>query len=119
MSYYKQVLKKYVTFNGRASREEFWSFSKWQSLIVLGTMVLDALGGVGVFTGLYLLATILPTFAVMVRRMHDSGRGASFFWWALFPVAGVIIILIYLRAESQPDTNQYGPNPAVGTTIIP
>lgn len=109
MSYYTQVLKKYTVFSGRASREEFWSFSKWQSLIVLGARVLDALGGVGGVTGLYLLGTILPTLAVMVRRVHDSGKSASSFWWALVPVAGVIIILINLRAEGDLGSNAYGP----------
>ncbi len=112
MTYYRQVLKKYAVFNGRASRQEYWSFAKWQSFIVLGTMVLDGLGGLGAFTVLYLLATLLPTLAVMVRRVHDAGKSAKYFWWALVPIIGVIKIFKLLRAESQPGANQYGPNPS-------
>ncbi len=111
MNYYRQVLKKYAVFSGRASREEFWSFSKWHSLVAFGCVVLDGFGGLGAFTVLYLLATLLPTVAVMVRRLHDVGQSGKSFWWVLVPFAGAIIMLIYLRDESQPGVNQYGPNP--------
>ena len=70
-----QALKKYADFNGRASRQEFFSF-------LVFVIVVQALAG---FVGLLLrlnpllsgivgLLLIIPQLAVAVRRLHDVGR---------------------------------------------
>src|ERR687885_610071 len=67
--------------------------------------------GVGVLQGLYSLAVLIPSIAVTVRRLHDTGRTG---WWiliGLIPFIGGIILLIFMVLDSEPGTNQYGPNP--------
>ena len=67
--------------------------------------------GVGLLQGLYSLAILLPSLAVTVRRLHDTGRTG---WWVLIslvPVIGGLILLIFMVLDSEPGTNQYGPNP--------
>jgi uncharacterized membrane protein YhaH (DUF805 family) len=82
------------------------------SIIVV---VLDLIGmAIKVSTllgGLYGLAVLIPSLAVGVRRLHDTGRSG---WWLLIgiiPVIGTIILIVFLATEGQPDDNQYGPNP--------
>ncbi len=131
------ALGKYATFQGRARRAEYW----WFVLFGLGTNLigsaLDMLFGwaeVGVFGTLFALALLLPSVAVLVRRLHDTGRTG---WWALLPfalaplgvaggaalgesgiaVAGVaalaiwIVAIIALARPGTPGPNRFGDDP--------
>lgn len=87
----------------------FVLFSLIVSIIL--TIVEAILGVSSVLTGLYSLAVLLPTLAVSVRRLHDTGRSG---WWlliGLIPLIGGIILLVFSCMDSDPNENQYGPNP--------
>lgn len=123
MNYYTDVLKKYAVFAGRARRKEYWMFALWNFIIVLvidalmfafgmmgnsGTILTQLVSIVGC---LYVLAIILPSLGVFVRRLHDTGRAG---WWiliGLIPVIGGIVLLVFSVMDSQPGDNKYGPNP--------
>ena len=125
MNYYADVLKKYAVFKGRARRKEYWMFVLWNFIIslVLGVVV-GIIDGViksqalSVISFLYVLAVLLPSLAVFVRRMHDTGRSG---WWIfinLIPLIGQIVALVFLVQDSKPGDNQYGPNPkGVGQVV--
>jgi uncharacterized membrane protein YhaH (DUF805 family) len=118
MHYYTDVLKKYATFEGRARRKEYWMFVLWNIIVSLVlSIVLGLIGAVihapmiSLLVWIYSLAIILPSLAVGVRRLHDTGRTG---WWVLIgliPIIGAIVILIFVVQDSQPGDNQYGPNP--------
>lgn len=59
------------------------------------------------------LAFLLPSLAVTVRRLHDTGRSG---WWYLlsFVPFGGIVVLVFMFLDSEPATNQYGPDPKAG-----
>ena len=98
---YKNVLtKKYAQFNGRAGRPEFWLYVLVNFVI---TMVLYILTIVGVATEssalalvanilliVYALATLVPTIAVGVRRLHDIGKEGVWFCVNFIPFVGGI-----------------------------
>ena len=117
MDWYITVLQKYAQFSGRARRKEYWYFILINTLISIAltfvdglTGTLDVETGVGVLSGIYSLAVLIPSFSVGFRRLHDTGRSA---WWLLLffiPIIGWIVILIFLVQDSQED-NQYGPSP--------
>ncbi len=123
MKWYFEVLKKYAVFSGRAQREEYWFFFLISLAISFGLASVDAtigsfnaLAGMGLLGGLYTLAVLVPSIAVAVRRLHDTGRNG---WWALLiliPLAGVIILIVFMVQDSQPGTNPYGRNPK-GVTV--
>jgi uncharacterized membrane protein YhaH (DUF805 family) len=118
MNWYLDVLRKYAEFGGRAKRKEYWMFILFNAIFfsilmfidrMLGT--LSAQGGIGLLSGLYLLAVLLPSIAVTVRRLHDTGRSG---WWILIyliPIVGPIILLVFMLQDSTPGYNQHGPNP--------
>ena len=76
IEWYLQPFKKYADFSGRARRKEYWSFALGHFLISL------VLGGAGFGIGLgseYLgslfgLFILIPSIAVGVRRLHDTGQ---------------------------------------------
>ena len=121
MSWYLEALKKYAVFSGRARRKEYWMFILINIVIAIVLIAIDYLigtfdpqTGAGVLQGLYSLAVLIPSLAVTVRRLHDTGRTG---WWiliGLIPVIGGIVLLIFMVLDSEPGVNEYGPNPKAG-----
>ena len=97
---------KYAEFVGRARRSEYWWFALF-GLVV--SLVLSP-----VSTPLSLLASLalfVPNLAVSVRRLHDTGRSGWYLLIVLVPLAGVIILIVWLATEGEPGTNLYGESP--------
>jgi uncharacterized membrane protein YhaH (DUF805 family) len=123
MNWYIDVLKKYAVFTGRAQRAEYWYFALFNLLIMIALTVIDSLlgtynpaAGLGLFSGIYALAVLLPAIGVAIRRLHDTSRTG---WWvllALIPVIGPIVLIVFFVMDSTPGENQYGPNPK-GVTV--
>ncbi len=115
MEWYLTVVKeKYAEFSGRARRNEYWYFVLFNFLISIGLGIIDGVlglgagSGVGLLGGIYSLAVLIPSLAVAVRRLHDTGRSG---WWlliSLIPIVGVIILIVFLASESQNGKNQFG-----------
>jgi uncharacterized membrane protein YhaH (DUF805 family) len=112
MEWYLKVLKNYVGFQGRARRKEYWMFVLVSVIVSIVLNILESMLGMNsVLSGLYSLAVLLPSLAVGVRRLHDTGRSG---WWlllSLIPLVGAIILIVFMCQESQEGSNQYGPNP--------
>lgn len=118
MDWYLMALKKYAEFQGRAQRKEYWMFTLFNFLAMVLLGVVGALlggggeGGLGdVLQGLYGLGVLVPGIAVTVRRLHDIGKSG---WWglvALIPLIGSLILIYFAVKDSQPESNEYGPNP--------
>ncbi|HOB45429.1 MAG TPA: DUF805 domain-containing protein [Zoogloea sp.] len=118
MDWYLMALKKYAEFQGRSQRKEYWMFTLFNFLAMVLLGAVGALlggggeGGLGdVLQGLYGLGVLVPGIAVTVRRLHDIGKSG---WWglvALIPLIGSLILIYFAVKDSQPETNEYGPNP--------
>lgn len=115
MNWYLEVLKKYAVFNGRARRTEYWMFFLINFVIgIVFSVLLRVTNGLGLIyalDGLYSLALLIPSLAVAVRRLHDTGKSGWNILLALIPLVGWIIVLVFLAQDSQPGDNAYGPNP--------
>lgn len=133
--------EKYVTFSGRAPRSEYWWFQLfyWLLFIGLGLLFFFVIGSAfeGLFDGIdifgmiviavllvAILALILPSTSVLVRRFHDRNLSG---WWVLasFIVPGifsamgteipgmiitlVVFVITILKGTEGP--NKYGPDP--------
>ena len=121
MNWFLDVIKnKYATFTGRARRQEFWMYFLVVAIIEIAlSIIFSILGSIaGVFSiigsfiiGLFGLVIIIPTLALWMRRLHDTGKSG---WWlliSLIPVVGSIVLLVFALLDSQPGDNKYGPNP--------
>jgi uncharacterized membrane protein YhaH (DUF805 family) len=139
----RPIVEKYIDFTGRAPRAELWWYMLALVVAFIVAMIIDSILGLnrtiaGIYGPVSLLlglATFLPSIAVGVRRLHDTGRSG---WWLLafyvpwaisllarftgaglaitgilglvVLIAAVTLIVFYVMA-SQPGPNQYGPNP--------
>jgi uncharacterized membrane protein YhaH (DUF805 family) len=123
MNWYLEVLKKYAVFSGRARRKEYWYFVLFNIIISVVLVMIDSMtgsfsaeGGMGLLSGIYTLAVLIPSVAVSVRRLHDTNRTG---WWlliSLVPLIGGLVLLVFLVFDSEPEENQYGDNPKSATT---
>ncbi len=107
MNYYLDVFKKYADFDGRSRRKEFWMFFLFHIIIIYGLIGLSAATNSPIFMFiviLYGIATILPSIAVQIRRMHDSGRSG---WFILIPYYSFYLLCV----DSRDGANEYGLNP--------
>ena len=122
VSWYLEALKKYAVFSGRARRMEYWYFVLFNVIVAFVLALIDALLGTttgvssfGLLSGLYSLAVLIPTLAVLVRRLHDVDRTG---WWILInliPLVGTIVLLVFALMPGTPGSNQYGPDPKQAT----
>ncbi|MEI8057582.1 MAG: DUF805 domain-containing protein [Actinomycetes bacterium] len=114
-------LQKYVGFSGRARRSEYWYFVLFAIIVAIIAAVLDGVfnlrtvsaagqktGWISVIAG---LALVLPSIAVTMRRLHDTGR--SGWWWLVSALCGIgaIIVFFFCLGDSQSGDNAYGANP--------
>jgi uncharacterized membrane protein YhaH (DUF805 family) len=109
----------YVKFRGRALRPEFWYWALFTTIGDFAGNIIDVVLGSELISvsSLFALATLLPTLALLVRRLHDVDRTG---WWAfmlLFPLIGVIVLVILVVKRGTPGANRFGPDPLAGGSI--
>ena len=108
------ITNHYADFEGRARRKEYWMFFLFNFIV---STVLSIIMGMisetaaSVVSGLYGLALLLPGLSLGVRRLHDTGKSGWMILLGLIPLVGAIILLVFFCTDSQPGTNEYGPNP--------
>lgn len=103
--------KKSVVWEGRASRAEFWWFELAQALIIIAALIIDQIIGTMFIYIIAAIALILPSIAVLVRRLHDTDRTGWWYWIQLLPLIGLIVILVFTLTGGDEGDNKYGPNP--------
>jgi uncharacterized membrane protein YhaH (DUF805 family) len=120
-----RAYRRYADFAGRSNRAEYWLFALSVVLFTLlagfvvglaGSIVGDA-DGLVFFSGLglWLLAILVPSFAVNVRRLHDIDMSG---WWiliALAPGVGALALLVMHLLPGTDGSNRFGPPPTPRT----
>ncbi|GAA1826181.1 DUF805 domain-containing protein [Agromyces salentinus] len=119
----KRFFTKYATFSGRASRSEYWWWTLANVIIttvlygvlmvlafsgatvdsVSGTSQPGPLFGLGIaiYVGWY-LAVLVPSLAIVWRRLHDTNRSGGFFFLSFIPFVGSIILIVFLVLDTDP-----------------
>jgi uncharacterized membrane protein YhaH (DUF805 family) len=116
----KSFWSRYTMFKGRSRRSEYWFIQLFLIITNLAAAAIDlalmggdvdrfiANGGGGILGLIWILVTILPALAVLVRRLHDTGRSG---WWALIglvPLVGGVVLFVFSVLDSTAEENQYG-----------
>ncbi len=99
----------YANFSGRAIRSEFWFWTVFYCLAGTAVGIVgNAIGRPGIVSGLFWLATLIPTLAVTVRRLHDLDRTA---WWLLmfFVPAANFVLVVWWCMRGTSGYNRFGP----------
>lgn len=114
-AYKRVVLERYAQFEGRAGRAEFWWFVLANLLV---QVVLNILMGIAdiffILALLYGLAVLIPSLAVAIRRLHDTGKSGWFLLIGLIPIVGFILLIVFYATEGDAGANEYGePDPGL------
>lgn len=121
----RALIDDYRNFTGRARRKEFWAFYLWLNVVLValfgfGILLNLAISGFddgpGTSIGyipvlLFVLAAILPSIAVVVRRLHDIGLTGWLVLLCYTPALGTVAFLFFGLAPSQFRENRWGPVP--------
>ncbi|MTI15843.1 DUF805 domain-containing protein [Rhodobacteraceae bacterium RKSG542] len=110
----------YANFYGRAARSEFWWWTLFVMLVMVGAHLIDGfviapLLGLPSFSpadgaplsAILSLALLLPGLAMAVRRLHDTGRSG---WWVLIgliPLLGALVLIYFYVQPSSVSENKY------------
>ena len=109
---FRQFFHRYAQFGGRSNRGAFWFWQLDNFLIGLALGIVDAAlfgsNGASVLDGLWVLVTIIPSFALSARRLHDIDKSG---WWILLsfiPLIGWIVLLVWYCRAPDPQPNRFG-----------
>jgi uncharacterized membrane protein YhaH (DUF805 family) len=121
----RRFWRKYAVFTGRASRSEYWWWVLVAGVIGIVLEIVLAIGAgtsasvssdgtvtpsptalFGIVLGiiaLWGLATIVPSLALLARRLHDANLSALFILIGLVPFLGGIALLVMVILPSSPE----------------
>ena len=106
-----KCMSNFATFEGRASRGEFWWFYLFCLLIQWFAQIVFALTfdpAVGLLMStLVSFILITPLLAVSARRLHDTNKSGWRYLWCI-TIIGVIPVVIWWASEGSKETNEYG-----------
>ncbi|MGS0892656.1 DUF805 domain-containing protein [Burkholderia stagnalis] len=115
----RAVFNQYAKFEGRARRAEYWYFALLTAVVSIVCQVVAMAGQGGsafallpaIVALVVSLALVVPSIAVTVRRLHDTGRSGWFLLIAFIPVVGGIILLVWMCARGTEGPNRFGADP--------
>lgn len=116
-----RFFKKYATFSGRASRSEYWWIALITAVVVVITSIISTLVADGdlvaantasgdpgdILYYVWTVATLVPSLAVAVRRLHDIDKSG---WWMLIgfvPLVGWIFLIVWYASRSKPAGSRF------------
>lgn len=111
--------KRYFDFKGRSRRKEYWMYTLFIILASIVLSIVDSILGLGgsatgdadlsgtsagasgalsggLLANIFSLATVIPSIAVGVRRLHDVNRSG---WWILLPLGPIFLGAILMGAS--------------------
>jgi uncharacterized membrane protein YhaH (DUF805 family) len=102
-----------VVRDGRTSRGEFWSYVLvvWLAAL-LSALALSLSGRILDFYAIGMLLWYVLLFAVLVRRLHDTGRRGWSLLITLIPLLGLLELLYWLASPGDDGDNAFGPPPS-------
>ena len=118
----KRFFKKYATFSGRASRSEYWWWTLVASVVAIVLNIITGAGGSagatvaangtavpgpglvvgGILALLWFLAVIVPSLALLVRRLHDVNISGWLVLIILVPFLGALALFVISILPSNP-----------------
>lgn len=130
----RRLFKKYARFDGRASRSEFWWWALANFIVLAVLYTLYGIGAAtsesqtvsngsitttamtspsvlfviaGILIAIWGLGTIIPNLAIIWRRLHDANLAGPFYFLAIIPIVGPIILLVFLVMGSKPEGQRF------------
>lgn len=125
----QMFFRRYTDFQGRSRRAEYWWVVLFNLIIeIVAFFLIGVLGMIGSSNGepgplafiplgllvLYALATIIPSLALIVRRLHDVNLSGWILLAAFIPFVNILVgigLFIVCLIPGNVGSNKYGPDP--------
>ncbi|MDR1973906.1 MAG: DUF805 domain-containing protein [Bacteroidales bacterium] len=108
MNYFVHVIRfQYADFKGTATRKEYWIYVLFSGvfgwlLATIGAFANGTIGLIGTIVFLCItLALLVPSVAISVRRLHDTGKSGWWLFIAFIPIIGSIWLLVLLCQKGE------------------
>ena len=125
MSAFLNTYKNYFRLSGRATRTEFWLFQLWGIILHILIIVLYIFFGPEpqiqnskelnpiewISMLIVFFGYVVPTIALIVRRLHDSNHSGGFFFLLFCTCIGALVVLIFMFLPGTQGPNDYGEDP--------
>ena len=127
MEWYLKVMRdNYSNSSGRARRQEYWMFTLFYFIFTIVAVIIVAIVGgllsvaagenvgyaiAGLLIIIWFLAHFIPSLAVTIRRIHDTGNSGWLYLLVLVPYLGSIVIFVFTVIDGQKQENKWGPDP--------
>jgi uncharacterized membrane protein YhaH (DUF805 family) len=110
--------KFYFSPEGRVNRKQWWLWLVLPLTVIsillvfvdMATGNYNPEAGIGLFSGIFTLLSLIPAIIVHIKRFHDRDKSG---WWVLLgliPFIGAIWLLIELGClKGTPGPNRFGP----------
>ena len=112
----QSFFNKYASFQGRASRSEFWYAQLFIILtgfflgFIEGLLRISPFSEVSILASIFQLGVFIPSIAIIARRFHDINKSG---WWyfLILTIVGVIPVFYWFCKKGDEYENDYGANP--------
>jgi uncharacterized membrane protein YhaH (DUF805 family) len=114
----RSCFQRYIDPTGRARRSELWWWMAFTTAVYVLLSLLPESAAI-ITKAIFALGTLLPSFAVQIRRLHDIDRTG---WWlliAFIPVIGWIVLLVWACMRGTAGDNRFGPDPLGSEAAVP
>ena len=138
---YKNFFKNYAEFTGRSTRPDYWwvwlgnfilSIPFWiiYFYTVFFSVVMDSvgetvsettfmfLGLVVIFYLIFYLAILVPTLALLVRRLRDAGFHWAFIFLRFAPMGGIALMILHAMPTKETKVVNYSEPQAVNVEEV-
>jgi len=109
----KSFFSRYTDFSGRSSRSEYW----WAFLaIMIGYVVIGVISALmgetigSILIGIAVIAILIPSIAIAIRRLHDTDRSGWWYLLSLVPIVSLVLLIFYCQKGTS-GPNRFGPDP--------
>lgn len=109
---FKDVFANYANFTGRTSRGGYWRFAAVNIAILAAFSLLAPVSSLFLVALIaFMLVTVIPATAAVIRRLHDTGRSGWAILLQLIPLVGGVVLLVFLASAGDRASNSYGAPP--------
>lgn len=109
MQEYIAFWTNYFNFSDRTTVRGYWMYALVNLIVAIAMSIFSIfLDFVNILITIYSIASIIPSFSMSVRRLHDINKSG---WWlliVLIPLIGPIILLVWSCFGSVDQGNRYG-----------
>jgi uncharacterized membrane protein YhaH (DUF805 family) len=120
-----RFFRSYARFSGRASRSEYWWVQLAVTVVALLCLTFVAIAGDASTLGrmsllpvvVFVLVCVIPTWALLVRRLHDADLSGWMSLLYLLPYVGFLFPIIFGVLPAKPHGERFDRNlPALNPT---